>query len=244
MKSLLRQLMSCNILKPIVCDKLMESLDKFLSSELVLHQEKFVNYKREKQRLDDFYFNSVMDMKKYPKFSLLLKLVFVLSHGQAAVERGFNLHDISLQENIGAESTNSRRIIIDHMLSLGLTPETIDIPRKLLLSVKSARFRYEEAKKEQRDKAERETKHQKLLNIDNDITELKGKIDSLMKVNNELDKEFEDLIFKADKSPDVAQLLVSKSTAMKRKSNQNKCDVKKLEDTLEVLREKRKKLIH
>ena len=127
--------MSCNILKPTVCDKVMESFDKFLSSELVLHQEKFVNYKREKQRLDDFYFNSVMDMKKYPEFSLLLKLVFVL------------IRDISLQENISAESTNSRRIIIDDMLSHGLTPETIDIPGKLLLSVESARFRYEEAKR-------------------------------------------------------------------------------------------------
>ena len=74
------------------------------------------------------------------------------------------------------------------MLSHGLTPETIDIPGKLLLSVKSARFRYEEAKKEQRDKAERGTKRQKLLNIYNDITELKGKIDSLTKFNNELDK--------------------------------------------------------
>ena len=188
MKSLLRQLISCNILKPTVCDKVMESFDKFLSSELVLHQEKFVNYKRGQQRLDDFYFNSVMDMKKYPEFSLLLKLVFVHSHGQAAVERGFNLRDISLQENISAESTNSHRITIDHMLSHGLTPETIDIPGKLLLSVKSARFRYEEAKKEQRDKAERGTKRQKLLNIDNDITELKGKIDSLTKFNNELDK--------------------------------------------------------
>ena len=70
-------------------------------------------------------------MKKYPEFCLLLKLVFVLSHGQAAGERGFNLRDISLQENISAESTNSRRIIIDRMLSHGLTPETIDIPGKL-----------------------------------------------------------------------------------------------------------------
>ena len=130
------------------------------------------------------------------------------------------------------------------MLSHGLTPETIDVPGKLLLSVKSARFRYEETMNEQRDKAESETKRQKLLSIDNDITELKGKIDSLTRVNNELDKEFEDLIFKADKSLDEAQLLVSKATAMKRKSNQNKCDVKKLEDTLGVLREKRKKLIH
>ena len=110
----------------------MESFDKFLSSELVLHQEKFVNYKKEQQRLDDIYFNSVMDMKKYTEFSLLLKLVFVLSHGQAAVERGFNLRGISLQENISAESTNSRRIIIDHMLSHGLTPETIRYPRKTL----------------------------------------------------------------------------------------------------------------
>ena len=65
-----------------------------------------------------------------------------------------------------------------------------------------------------------------------------------MKVNNELDKEFEDLIFKANKSPGEAQLLVSKAAAMKRKLNQNKCDVKKLEDTLGVLRENHKKLIH
>ena len=183
MKSLLRQLMSCNILKPTVCDKVMESFDKFLSSELVLHQEKFVNYKRGQQRLDDFYFNSLMDMKKYPEFSLLLKLVFVHSHGQAAVETGFNLRDISLQENISAESTNSHRIIIDHMLFHGLTPETIDIPGKLLLSVKSARFRFL-------------TKRQKLLNIDNDITELKGKIDSLTKFNNELDKNLKILFLR------------------------------------------------
>ena len=51
------------------------------------------------------------------------------------------------------------------MLSHGLTPETIDIPGKLLLSVKSARFRYEEAKKEQCNKAERETKGQTLTMI-------------------------------------------------------------------------------
>ena len=81
------------------------------------------------------------------------------------MEKGFNLRDISLQENISAESTNSCRIIIDHMLSHGLTPETIDIPGKLLLSVKSAKFRYKEAKKEQCDKAEREAKRQKLLNM-------------------------------------------------------------------------------
>ena len=130
MKSLLRQLMSCNILKPTVCDKVMESLDKFLSSELVLHQEKIVNYKREQERLDDFYFNSVMDMKKYPEFSLLLKRQW--KGGLTCVTYHCKKISVLNQCQIIIDKYQCQ-IIIDHMLYHGLTPETIDIPRKLLL---------------------------------------------------------------------------------------------------------------
>ena len=91
-KGLLHQLMSLSILQPTFCDKVRESFHNFLTEDLVLHKE-FISYDRTTQRLDDFYFNSTVIVKKYPELSFVLKIVFMLSHDQAAVERGFNLRD-------------------------------------------------------------------------------------------------------------------------------------------------------
>ena len=71
----------------------------------------------------------------------------MVSRGQAAVERGFNLRDESLKENISAESLNAHRIITEHIISCNVKPETIDISNKFLLSAKSSRVKYEEAMK-------------------------------------------------------------------------------------------------
>ena len=51
---------------------------------------------------------------------------------------------------------------------------------------------------------------------------MKAKAENLSKVNEHLDKEFEDFVYEADKNPERASLLVSKATALKRKSNENK----------------------
>ena len=61
----------------------------------------------------------------------------MLSLGQAAVERGFNLRNQSLKENISAEALNAHRIITYHIISGNVKPETVDISNKLLLSAKS-----------------------------------------------------------------------------------------------------------
>ena len=117
LKGLIHQLMSLSILQPTFCHKVRESFRNFLTEDLVLHKEKFINYDRATQRLDDFYFNSTVNVKKYPELSFVLKVVFVLGHGQAAIEKGFNLIDQSIKENISAESLNADRIITDHMIS-------------------------------------------------------------------------------------------------------------------------------
>ena len=207
------------------------------------YTKKFISYDRATQKLDDFYFNSTVNVKKYPELSFVLKVVFVLSHGQAAVERGFNLRDQSLKENISAESLNAHRIITDHMISCNVKPETIDISNKLLLCAKSSRVKYEEAKKQNREKEESETRNHNLVIINEEIADVKAKAENLSKVNEHLDKEFEDFVYEADKNLERASLLVSKATALKRKSNENKNDLKKLEETIKVLEEKRKKLM-
>ena len=73
--------------------------------------------------------------------------------------------------------------------------------------------------------------------------DVKAKTENLSKVNEHLDKEFEDFIFETDKNLERASLLVLKATTLKRKSIENKNDLKKLEQTIKVLEEKRKKLM-
>ena len=139
-----------------------ELFHNFFTEDLALHKEKFISYDRATQRLDDFYFNSTVNVKKYPELSFVLKIVIVLSHGQVAVERGFSLRDQSLKENISAESLNAHRIITEHMISSNVKPETIDISNKLLLSAKSSRVKYEEAKKQNPENEESGTRNHNL----------------------------------------------------------------------------------
>ena len=79
--------------------------------------------------------------------------------------------------------------------------------------------------------------------INEEIADVKAKTENLSKVNEHLDKEFEDFIFETDKNLERASLLVLKATTLKRKSIENKNDLKKLEQTIKVLEEKRKKLM-
>ena len=79
--------------------------------------------------------------------------------------------------------------------------------------------------------------------INEEIADVKAKAENLSKVNEHLDKEFEDFVYEADKNPERASLLVLKATVLTRKSNENKNDLKKLQETIKVFEEKRKKLM-
>ena len=80
----------------------------------------------------------------------ILKLVLVLSHGQASIERGFNLNETILKVNMNEKSVIAREIIIDHMQTNNLNPASITITKKLIISVKAARQRYQDALEEEK----------------------------------------------------------------------------------------------
>ena len=128
------------------------------------------------------------------------------------------------------------------MISCNVKPERTYISNKLLLSGNSSRVKYE-TKKKKREKEESETRNHNLETINKEIPDVKAKAENLSKVNEHLDKEFEDFVYEDHKNPERASLLVLKATALKRKSNENKNDLKKLEETTIVLEEKQKKLM-
>ena len=128
------------------------------------------------------------------------------------------------------------------MIYCNVKPERTYISNKLLLSGNSSRVKYE-TKKKKREKEESETRNHNLETINKEIPDVKAKAENLSKVNEHLDKEFEDFVYEDHKNPERASLLVLKATALTRKSNENKNDLKKLEETTKVLEEKQKKLM-
>ena len=72
----------------------------------------------------------------------LVKLVSVLSHGQASVERGFNINKSVHKINISEDSVIARKLIIDHMQKEDLKPSNIELSSQLIRSVKASRQSY------------------------------------------------------------------------------------------------------
>ena len=105
------------------------------------NRELFLNFQKNEDRLDTFFYSKVGDLDCYPQFSRAIKIVVILIHGQAQVERGFNVNDTMLQPNLQGLSLQSQRMIHAHLESNCLTPAPLDITKGLRESVRKARSR-------------------------------------------------------------------------------------------------------
>ena len=127
----------------------MSQYSDLISTKLQLGTDKFKSFYSGKERLDNFFFQ-VVTFTIAAKLKSILKLVLVLSHGQASIERGFNLNETILKVNMNEKSVIAREIIIDHMQKNNLNPTSITITKKLIMSVKAARQKYQDALEEEK----------------------------------------------------------------------------------------------
>ena len=81
-----------------------------------------------------------------------------MSHGQASIERGFNVNKFIDHVNMEENSFISRKLIIDHMKQKGLQPDRIIMKNGFIKSVKAARKRYDIYLEERRSEKKRRPK--------------------------------------------------------------------------------------
>ena len=104
----------------------------------------------------------------------------------------------------------------------------------------SARQKYQLALEAERSKKEKQAVEDQKAIILSEIEDVKFQITLLTKTSVMLEKEFVSCVEQAEKENDIS--LVSKANAVKRKSEEKKEDVAKLEGALLLLEEKKKKL--
>ena len=65
--------------------------------------------------LDTFYWKLLEGTSLFKRLAEVLKIILILSHSQASVERGFIINKSLLAENLATKSLIAQRIVYDYM---------------------------------------------------------------------------------------------------------------------------------
>ena len=88
----------------------------WISGYRVLPNRKtFLAFNIEKDRLDTFLAAHVYGVKKFSTLWNVMMFVFTMFYGQSNVERGFNINDDIVVENLKKESLIAQQLIYDHI---------------------------------------------------------------------------------------------------------------------------------
>ena len=110
---------------------------------------------------------------KFRKCWDVFRLVFTLSHGQAAVERGFSVNKELLVENLQQLSLVSQRIVSDYLTDFGKSIIKILLTNTLLKSCQLVHSRYTAALEMNKNEAHAKEKDRKRKLKIEEITEVK-----------------------------------------------------------------------
>ena len=238
-RNLLRRLLNLKILILTSCDKSLSEFTDFLRDDVKKYNDKFATFNKKEHRLDEFFF-SAAKVQNYKNLAFILNIVLTLSHSQAAVERGFSVNkavlDVNMQENLLIGCKHIR----DHMPS-NLKPHCMEVPNPMIRTYTSARDKYESYKEEQVKLKRKESNDAQAEILDSEIKEVWQKSEQLLKMETLLDKEFVEEVKRTEIKGNMN--LVVKANALKRRSEECAAEQKKLEEVLEVLEQKRRKIV-
>lgn len=138
-------------------------------------------------------------------------MVFILFHGQVAVERGFSVNKEILVENMQKRSLISQRIVCDQLGCYRSNLEDYKIPRELLLRCKSAWRKYDDFLKEEKEKKVVSEGQRKRKLICEEIDEIKKKKQDLRKCIKSLEDDITKYSIEAEEKADLVFLTKANS---------------------------------
>ena len=168
-------------------DNSKDQYDQFLKSVQFEHKESFLKFNFKEDRLDKLFGMCLSSKEQYKELWSICKLVFVLSHGQSHIERGFSVDKEVLQHNMQEKSLISQRLIYESIQSRDLKSHELVITTDLQKSCKLAHQRYkqelEDSKQQQKQASKdlkRKSKFDELDKVKKQKLDVQNSIDSLI----------------------------------------------------------------
>ena len=139
------------------------------------------------------------NLSDYSEFCNILELVFVLSHGQVDIERGFSLNKNLLKQNMEALTITSQRKIKDYLLCNKIKLNTYTIPSKIPEPVQLLQQKCEVYLQENKSKIKQNEKQKQIALIEEDIDRINERIELVNQTVSLLDDKFILLVEKTEK---------------------------------------------
>jgi len=111
---------------------------------------KFKNFCRQTDRLDNFYYDVLGNNTEASELFSVVKMILILSHGNATVESGFSVNGSILVENLHEQSVVAQRLAYDSVTAAGGIT-SVNIDKSMMNYVRSSRGRYMDELKRKRD---------------------------------------------------------------------------------------------
>ena len=169
------------------------------------NKDSFVKFDKETYRVETFIWQFFLDTNKFIMLQKLLKMLLILSHGQATIERGFSVNGKFLIENLHTESLIAQRRIHYYMQSYDLQVHHLDITYELLNFVSSARKHYFQSQKERLAK-EKSSKDCQLAELNDKILKLNTKAMLFKSTISDLQKSSDKALLDAQKKETLAEM--------------------------------------
>ena len=202
------------------------------------HEDAFLSFDEKKSRLDSFFVDLMHGNSRYRKCWTVFKIVFTLSHGQAAVERGFSVNKERLVENLQQTSLISQRLIFDYVSDFSKPISEIPLTNEMLKSCQLAHSRYVAALDKNRNTTVSQEKSLKRKLKLEEIAEVKEKKRALEAAITTLQTDIEEYSIAAEKENNLT--LLTKANSFRVTDRQKKETLSSLENTLVKLNEKDK----
>ena len=122
-------------------DEAKEQFSKVANDFATVEEEKFLNFNKFTDRLDNFY--AKLSIAEYSALWKVFVIIFCMFHGQSAVERGFNTNADMVADNQSDHSLMALRMVDDHIRSYEVGPHDMKINKELRQSVGKSRQRYQ-----------------------------------------------------------------------------------------------------
>lgn len=143
LSSALTHLTELNRISGDKSDAILRDYKNLIDQNVVKHKIKEFN---KEERLDHFWVRLIDSRSGYANLLSFIKLICILFHGNASLERGFSINSACLVENLMKDSLVGQRVVYDAITEAGGIKEVL-IQKKMIHSFRISSLRCKEALK-------------------------------------------------------------------------------------------------
>ncbi|TKS78086.1 hypothetical protein D9C73_013088 [Collichthys lucidus] len=228
MKRMLHHLVEANHIEESICDDVLREFANFC--DFAALQATFRESDPKTDRVDTLLYETMGTSKSFANVWHVVKMLLVLSHGQASVERGFSINKELVVENQKEASLIAQRLIVGHVRSVGGVTN-VAITKELLLSVAGARQRYHSFLDDQKRASVKEMGAQKRKALGDELDELKKKRNRVKEDIGTLEKSANDFADKAESTGNLT--FIAKSNSLRRTAKDKRASLEEIEKQID-----------